>query len=511
MRRREEQGGSPEADFLAPDASDVLSQGYGMAPKVVARDERLSLAAKGIYLYLASFAGAGMSAYPSKETILRELGISKPTFEKHVKQLQMYGYLRVTQRKSADNRFTTNLYELSRAPKTNDESLRRYAEARARQAAKDRARYEQRRRGSAGAGSLSHDEMAEAIAAALSEKIASDLAAASGGKPVAAGSPAVESFPWARNLATGASWDFSPWASFFTTESVGKFPYRGPWASFFTTANTVNSNNGGIESINPSINTPPDSPAHARDGDGPPPSGAGDEAFDLLCADSIKPVRPGDRPHCREAFDALVAKGHPPESISEAYAHYRRRYVAENRGTRYALQLRDWLTKGHGFALDWQMLHEGQAADMATRERAEAIRRAGGDAALADALARVDPEFERIRDEAREARERRAERARPGVDEFRYFQSHRERAEQLARDRIYEEERYVRPCTPEEAKDALAEADPEYARIRAAAREVVVSGDDCAEKIDREAVYLIAHRERAVAALLEGHRNEGKD
>ena len=111
------------AELLAVDPRDIMSQGYGLAPQMLFRDERLSAHAKAIYGYLASFAGAGPTAYPSKELMCKELGMSRPTFDKHLKSLEAYGYVRVHRRRSATGQHLCNVYELLRAPAIDRERL----------------------------------------------------------------------------------------------------------------------------------------------------------------------------------------------------------------------------------------------------------------------------------------------------------------------------------------------------------------------------------------------------
>jgi len=109
--------------------SDVLqvrgirSQGYGLMPKMVARDRRLSMASKGIYSYFVSFAGAGQTAFPSIPTILYDLKTSKDTFYKHFELLKRYGYITVIQERNFNGGFGRNIYTLEEFPEQVERDL----------------------------------------------------------------------------------------------------------------------------------------------------------------------------------------------------------------------------------------------------------------------------------------------------------------------------------------------------------------------------------------------------
>jgi hypothetical protein len=81
---------------------EVFSSGFGIIAQNVMRDPRLTPGAKGFYGYLCSFAGAGKTAFPSRETILSEMGVSKNTYWGWTLELQKYGYIKVITR-TAEN------------------------------------------------------------------------------------------------------------------------------------------------------------------------------------------------------------------------------------------------------------------------------------------------------------------------------------------------------------------------------------------------------------------------
>lgn len=95
-------------NFIAVDG--IFSDGYGFIPKKLMRDKRLTVESKAIYAYLSSFAGAGMTSYPSVSLMVVELGMSKDRFYKHRKLLLDLGYIQIEQRKGEENKFSKNIY-----------------------------------------------------------------------------------------------------------------------------------------------------------------------------------------------------------------------------------------------------------------------------------------------------------------------------------------------------------------------------------------------------------------
>ena len=76
-------------------------------------DSGLTPQAKAIYAYLASFSGAGTTAFPRRTTIMRELRIgSMGTYYQHFNLLVDHGYITVEQQKS-NGRFDICIYHLN--------------------------------------------------------------------------------------------------------------------------------------------------------------------------------------------------------------------------------------------------------------------------------------------------------------------------------------------------------------------------------------------------------------
>ena len=91
----------------------ILAHGYGLIPKLVTRDKKLSIEAKAIYAYLAAFAGNTQQAFPGVSLICDELNISKKRYLSHRKALIDRGYIEIKrERKDDGNGFSKNIYVL---------------------------------------------------------------------------------------------------------------------------------------------------------------------------------------------------------------------------------------------------------------------------------------------------------------------------------------------------------------------------------------------------------------
>ena len=95
-------------------------KGYGILPKYVMLDRDLTIEAKGIYAYFCSYAGAGNSAFPSRDKILADLPLGKDAYYRHFNVLTLQGYIAVTQLHIGGGRgngFSKNIYTLVANPK----------------------------------------------------------------------------------------------------------------------------------------------------------------------------------------------------------------------------------------------------------------------------------------------------------------------------------------------------------------------------------------------------------
>lgn len=108
----ESSGGSLTSSFSY---SGIMKAGYGMLPRLLIMDTRLSYQAKVIYAYLASFSGAGSVAFPKTSLIQYHLGISQSTYQRHMHQLIETNYISVVQR-HIDGLLAANNYTLELHP-----------------------------------------------------------------------------------------------------------------------------------------------------------------------------------------------------------------------------------------------------------------------------------------------------------------------------------------------------------------------------------------------------------
>lgn len=94
----------------------VMSEGYGIIPKKIMKDKELTIEAKSIYAFIASYSGNGNSAYPTVEYITDFLGISRQRFNKHRKLLEDKGYISVSQERQQGSQFNHNVYTIEFIP-----------------------------------------------------------------------------------------------------------------------------------------------------------------------------------------------------------------------------------------------------------------------------------------------------------------------------------------------------------------------------------------------------------
>lgn len=98
----------------------ITFKGFGVIPKAVTLNPDLTIEAKAIYAYFASYAGGGNCAFPSRDKILFDLKISKDRYYKHLKLLIDSGLLCV--QKETGPGFTRNIYILKSAGSENSEN-----------------------------------------------------------------------------------------------------------------------------------------------------------------------------------------------------------------------------------------------------------------------------------------------------------------------------------------------------------------------------------------------------
>ena len=95
--------------------SGIYKEGYGVIPKSVMRNSKLSLSAKAVYAYICSFAGSGGNAFPSLELICSELNISEKKMYKCRKEL-IDNNLITVEKKRIGSKYSNNIYTLITNP-----------------------------------------------------------------------------------------------------------------------------------------------------------------------------------------------------------------------------------------------------------------------------------------------------------------------------------------------------------------------------------------------------------
>ena len=88
-----------------------MSSGYGIIPKEVMQNNSISLQAKAVYAYFASFAGKDGVCFPSYSKMEFDLNCTSGTLRKYINELVKCGYIVVEQVKEK-GKFSHNIYRL---------------------------------------------------------------------------------------------------------------------------------------------------------------------------------------------------------------------------------------------------------------------------------------------------------------------------------------------------------------------------------------------------------------
>lgn len=94
--------------------------GYGVVYQDVTRNSNISAAAKGLYAYLSAFCGASDECYPSVETIIKEMGMARDTFYRHINALVAAGVVEKQQAMNKGGRFGRTVYRLTHEVEISD-------------------------------------------------------------------------------------------------------------------------------------------------------------------------------------------------------------------------------------------------------------------------------------------------------------------------------------------------------------------------------------------------------
>lgn len=87
--------------------------GFGVVYQDVTRNKNISAAAKGLYAYLSAFCGVDDECYPSVETIVKEMGMGKDTFYRHINALVAAGVVEKRQTTNTYGQFGRTVYRLT--------------------------------------------------------------------------------------------------------------------------------------------------------------------------------------------------------------------------------------------------------------------------------------------------------------------------------------------------------------------------------------------------------------
>jgi hypothetical protein len=97
----------------------IQKYGYGMLPRTVFLDKRLSVKAKALYAYFCSFAGAGDYVCPSRSVIRHHLKISNASYQKYMNELIATNYISLFQR-IANGRFQVHDIYINAYPNSSE-------------------------------------------------------------------------------------------------------------------------------------------------------------------------------------------------------------------------------------------------------------------------------------------------------------------------------------------------------------------------------------------------------
>lgn len=92
--------------------SGAFSEGYGIVPKKILKSKDISSNCKLILCYLLSYTGAGLTCFPSIDTISNDLNLGKRTVIRCLKEAREQHMIDVEQRHLGQGKGKQNIYEL---------------------------------------------------------------------------------------------------------------------------------------------------------------------------------------------------------------------------------------------------------------------------------------------------------------------------------------------------------------------------------------------------------------
>lgn len=90
---------------------EVFRGGFGSVPKMPLKDNSLPMESKALYAYLCSYAGDGVTAFPSVSLMSFDFGVTEKLISKYLKILITKGYISVEKSRS-DGKFLRNVYTI---------------------------------------------------------------------------------------------------------------------------------------------------------------------------------------------------------------------------------------------------------------------------------------------------------------------------------------------------------------------------------------------------------------
>lgn len=94
-------------------------KGYGEVSESIMRNQELTVEARGIYAYFCSIVGTDDSCYPSLDTVLHDLNITKQRFYKHLNLLIDAGIIEKAQEKT-NGQFGKVVYRIKQMKEENE-------------------------------------------------------------------------------------------------------------------------------------------------------------------------------------------------------------------------------------------------------------------------------------------------------------------------------------------------------------------------------------------------------
>lgn len=90
---------------------EVFRGGFGSVPKMPLKDNSLPMESKALYAYLCSYAGDGVTAFPSVSLMSFDFGVTEKLISKYLKMLITKGYISVEKSRS-NGKFLRNVYTI---------------------------------------------------------------------------------------------------------------------------------------------------------------------------------------------------------------------------------------------------------------------------------------------------------------------------------------------------------------------------------------------------------------